>query len=147
MQRLSVDFTHALTFKLERNYRSTGHILAAANAVISRNKHRIGKTLYTAEGSGERVKIVRCENQEAEAVTVAEAILKLQGDIRLDDIAILFRTNAQAKALEKALIQRKIPCVVVKGTSFFEREEVRHCLAYLSLVADRDDDLAFRRVL
>ena len=147
MQRLSVDFTHALTFKLERNYRSTGHILAAANAVISRNMHRIGKTLYTAEGSGERVKIVRCENQEAEAVTVAEAILKLQGDRRLDDIAILFRTNAQAKALEKALIQRKIPCVVVKGTSFYEREEVRHCLAYLSLVADRNDDLAFRRVL
>src|SRR5690606_32886627 len=142
-------FPGATVVTLEENYRSTQRILAAANAVIAGNRHRHPKKLRTANGIG--APIERCEYDdeaaEAEAVAADIATRKFTGRVQWRDVAILYRTNPQAKPIEEALRARGIPYRVVGGTSFFDRKEVADAIAYLRAVANPADDVAVRRII
>ncbi len=134
--------------RLEQNYRSTGTILAAANAVIACNGTRLGKELWTSHGEGEPIYLYQAFNDLDEAGFVVERIVRWveEGGLR-SECAILYRSNAQSRVLEDALLQRGIPYRVYGGLRFFERAEIRDALAYLRLVAHRGDDAAFERVV
>jgi DNA helicase II / ATP-dependent DNA helicase PcrA len=142
-------FPGAAVVTLEENYRSTQRILAAANAVIAGNPHRHPKRLRTANGEG--APIERCEYEdevaEAEAVASEIATRRYTGRVQWRDVAVLYRTNPQAKPLEEALRAKSIPYRVVGGTSFFDRKEVADAIAWLRAVANPDDDVAVRRII
>ena len=134
--------------KLEQNYRSHGHILNAANALISHNENRLGKELWTDAGHGEPLRIYEALTDGQEAQWLLEEVRGLiQEDTLRKDIAILYRSNAQSRVLEHALFSAGIPYRVYGGLRFFERAEVKHCLAYLRLMENPDDDGAFLRVV
>jgi DNA helicase-2/ATP-dependent DNA helicase PcrA len=134
--------------RLEQNYRSHGNILDAANALISRNRKRLGKNLWTAAGKGEPLRIYEAQTDGYEAAWLAEEVQSLQRDgYARRDIAILYRSNAQSRVIEHALFSAGIPYRVYGGLRFFERQEVKHALAYLRLLANPDDDAAFLRVV
>ncbi len=142
-------FPEARTIVLDQNYRSTQHILDAANAVIGNNLLRQEKSLWSALGPGERIRRYRAGDERDEATFVADEIAALRRDegVALGDIAVFYRTNAQSRAVEEALSARGIPYKVIGGTRFYDRREVRDLLAYLRLVANPADEVSLRRVL
>jgi len=144
------DFEGCHTVRLEKNYRSTGRILAAANHVIRHNRHRKGKTLFTDGPEGEPLLLVRADDDAAEARWIADTIEeRMEEDpaARYRDFAILYRTNAQSRALEDAIRRRGIPYQIVGGVRFYERREIRDVLAYLRLLANPRDRAAFERAV
>jgi DNA helicase II / ATP-dependent DNA helicase PcrA len=147
MQDLQRDFRIERVIKLERNYRSHGHILDAANALIRHNRRRLGKNLWTAEGRGEPLRIYEAASDDEEARFVVEEVGALKaGGVALNEIAVLYRSNAQSRVLEHALFGVGLPYRVYGGLRFFERQEIKHALAYLRLIANADDDGAFLRI-
>ena len=142
------DFPEAGIIRLEQNYRSTHHILKAASCLISANGNRLGKSLWTPSEEGEKVSVRGAADSDEEAMGVARDIQTFaDGGKRLDDIAILVRVTMQMLALEEALQRLAIPYRVIGGLRFFERAEIRDINAYLRLIAQSDDDVAFERVV
>ncbi len=134
--------------KLEQNYRSHGHILDAANALIRNNGARLGKNLWTDAGAGEPVRVYEAMSDAQEAQWLVDEVKQLVREgLRRADIAVLYRSNAQSRVIEHALFSAAIPYRVYGGLRFFERQEVKHALAYLRLIANPDDDTSFARVV
>lgn len=148
MQRFLHDFPDVRLFRLEQNYRSGLSILAAANGLIARNPDRLGKTLWTAERTGEPVRIVHARDEQDEAARVVERIRMgcLEG-LRLRDHAVLYRSHAQSRAVEEALLASGVAYHIHGGVRFFERAEIKDVMAWLRCRANPDDDVAFERVL
>jgi len=142
------DFPTASVVKLEQNYRSTATILHAANAVIANNGSRMGKNLWTEGGDGEPIRIYSAYNERDEADFVVGRLQDWsdQGGLRAD-AAVLYRSNAQSRVLEESLINAGLPYRVYGGLRFFERAEIKDALAYLRLIANRDDDTSFERIV
>jgi DNA helicase-2/ATP-dependent DNA helicase PcrA len=133
---------------LEQNYRSTGNILAAANALISNNTGRLGKNLWTSDAQGDPIKLYAAFNERDEADFVVNRIREwTQRGGRRQDCAILYRSNAQSRVFEEAMIQARLPYRVYGGLRFFERAEIKDALAYLRLIFNRADDASFERVV
>ena len=152
MQHFERDFSRpdrpVQLIKLEQNYRSHGHILDAANALIKNNVTRLGKNLWTSEGRGEPVRAFAAPSDFDESSFIVDVVKGLVGDgLALDQIALLYRSNAQSRVLEHALFNAALPYRVYGGMRFFERAEIKHALAYLRLVAEPGDDGAFLRVV
>lgn len=148
IHRFLQDFSQAQTIRLEQNYRSTGNILQSANQLIANNANRLGKNLWTAGEQGEPIDIYAAFNELDEALFVASQINRwLEDGGKLDDCAILYRSNSQSRVLEEALIRANIPYRIYGGMRFFERQEIKDALAYLRLIANRQDDAAFERVV
>ncbi len=142
------DFEGADQVLLERNYRSTGNILASAEAVIERNRERHAKRLFTEREDGSPVQIVRCRGGEEEGRAVVSQVQAwVKAGRRLDEIAIFYRVNALSRGIELALNERSVPYVVVAGTEFFQRREVKDALAYARLITNPRDEAAFLRVV
>ena len=142
------DMGLAEPIKLTQNYRSHSTILDAANAVISRNANRLGKDLWTDAGVGEPIRHFEANDDREEAGFVVEAVQELYRDgLGYADVAVLYRSNAQSRAIEHALFTAGLPYRVYGGQRFFERAEIKHALAYLRLLANPDDDHAFLRVV
>jgi len=134
--------------KLEQNYRSHGHILDAANALIRNNQARLGKNLWTSEGKGEPLRAFSAASDRDEAAFIVDVVKGLSDDgVAHDEVALLYRSNAQSRVLEHALFGAGIPYRVYGGMRYFERAEVKHALAYLRLIAAPEDDGAFLRVV
>ena len=148
LQQFRRDFPAATLFKLEQNYRSTGTILKAANALIANNAGRLGKTLWTAGEDGERIRLYAAFNERDEADFVVNRIREWvdQGGVRRD-VAVLYRSNAQSRVFEEAFLNARLPYKVYGGLRFFERAEIKDALAYLRLTASRADDTSFERVV
>lgn len=148
IQRFCNDFPNHRLIRLEQNYRSTGHILDAANALITHNRGRLGKRLWTQGSRGEPIRVYAAFNDLDEARFVIDRIQHWleQGRSR-GEVAILYRSNAQSRLFEEQLIAASIPYRVYGGLRFFERAEVKSALAYLRLIANRDDDPSFERVV
>lgn len=148
IHRFSQDFPNALTTRLEQNYRSTGIILKAANALIAKNSGRLGKNLWTAGTEGIPITVYAGFNDLDEARFIANRIQdwQRQGQ-RLSNIAVLYRSNAQSRVIEETLVQFGISYRVYGGLRFFERAEIKDALAYLRLILNRNDDGAFERVV
>jgi DNA helicase II / ATP-dependent DNA helicase PcrA len=147
MAEFERDFRVQNVIRLEQNYRSFGHILDAANALIAHNKRRLGKNLWTSAGKGEPVRVHEAGSDNEEARWLVEEIQSLAREgLRLADIAMLYRSNAQSRVIEHALFSAGMPYRVYGGLRFFERLEIKHALAYLRLLANPDDDGAFLRV-
>ena len=141
------DFPGAKVIKLEQNYRSSGNILEASQKIICENKQRTDKTLYTEAGEGEPVDIESLQDEKAEANFVALKILNMQRDYPdLSDFAVLYRTNAQSYAFEKAFMDMHIPYKIVGGVRFYDRKEVKDVLAILRLVVNQRDKVSLTRV-
>jgi DNA helicase-2/ATP-dependent DNA helicase PcrA len=148
MMRLPKDFPGIETVRLEQNYRSTGTILKAANGLIAKNNGRLGKNLWTDSGDGEAIQLYAAFNEYDEAEFVTTRMKShLDGRCRFSDIAVLYRSNAQSRVLEESLIRNRIPYRIYGGLRFFERMEVKDALAYLRLLASRDDDSSFERAV
>jgi ATP-dependent DNA helicase UvrD/PcrA len=148
LQQFRRDYPNVQLFRLEQNYRSTGNILAAANALIENNNGRLGKNLWTAGEKGEPVKLYAAFNERDEADFVINRIREwVYKGGRRSDCAILYRSNAQSRAFEEALLSARIPYRVYGGLRFFERAEIKDALAYLRLVFSRADDASFERVV
>ncbi len=155
--RFDHDFPGAKIIRLERNYRSTGHILAAASHLIAHNEGRLGKTLRTEDVPGEKVQVTACWDSEEEARAIGEEIEALQRKARdegqgdqdhpLDEVAILVRASFQMREFEDRFIQLGLPYRVIGGPRFYERMEIRDALAYLRVIAQPADDLAFERIV
>jgi DNA helicase-2/ATP-dependent DNA helicase PcrA len=145
--RFERDFPGAKVIRLERNYRSTEHILAAASGLIAANKGRLGKTLWTEAAGGQRVQVRGVWDGEAESRLVAADIERWKKGRRYRDIAVLVRASFQMRAFEERFVLLQIPYTVVGGPRFFERAEIRDAHAYLRLVQSPDDDLAFERIV
>jgi DNA helicase II / ATP-dependent DNA helicase PcrA len=142
------DFDVKEVVKLEQNYRSHGHILDAANAIIAQNKARLGKNLWTAASKGEPLRVYAAANDDEEARFIVDEVKSLHREgMALSDMALLYRSNAQSRILEHALFRAGLAYRVYGGLRFFERQEVKHALAYLRLAANPDDDTAFSRVV
>ncbi len=142
------DFQVGKVIRLEQNYRSHGNILDAANALIANNENRLGKNLWTAAGSGEPLRVYESESDLAEARWIVDEVQSLSREgMRYQDIAILYRSNAQSRVIEHALFSAGIAYRVYGGLRFFERAEVKHALAYLRLIAAAEDDGALLRVV
>ena len=142
------DHDGARVVKLEQNYRSTGHILRAANAIIARNTERRPKNLFTTAGDGELIVMFEGETERDEADFVAGRISDgLRADMSPRDFAVFYRTNAQSRALEDALRARDIPYIVVGGTRFFDRAEIKTLIAYLRALINPDDAIALQRII
>ncbi len=142
------EYPGARVIKLEQNYRSTGNILNAANAVIAHNRGRKGKSLWTADKPGDKVTLYTAEDENGEARYIAEKILqaRLQNG-KWSDHAVLYRMNAQSNALERALRENAVPYRMVGGTRFYDRAEIRDVLAYLQIIANPSDELRLTRVV
>ncbi|GAA0711056.1 UvrD-helicase domain-containing protein [Dokdonella soli] len=148
VQHFLRDFPSAKTIRLEQNYRSTGNILAAANAVIAHNPDRLGKQLWTAGDAGDAIELYAAYNEQDEARYVIERIReRLRAGAKPSDNAILYRSNAQSRNFEEQLIQHDIAYRVYGGLRYFDRAEIKDALAYLRLAANRHDDAAFERAV
>jgi DNA helicase-2/ATP-dependent DNA helicase PcrA len=142
------DYAHGMVIRLEQNYRSFGHILDSANALISHNTGRLGKNLWTEQGEGEQIRVVEQPTDLLEAQWLVEEVRGLISDGRdRSQIAILYRSNAQSRVIEHALFSAGVPYKVYGGLRFFERQEIKHALAYLRLMANLDDDTSWMRVV
>ena len=148
LQRFLVDFPQAQLLRLEQNYRSSGAILAAANTLIANNSGRLGKTLWTRGAQGAPVKLYAAFNERDEAEFVVTRVLEWvqRGGARAE-AAILYRSNAQSRSFEEALIMARVPYRVYGGLRFFERAEIKDALAYLRLIVNRGDDASFERIV
>jgi DNA helicase-2/ATP-dependent DNA helicase PcrA len=148
MQELLRDFHVESVIKLEQNYRSHGNILDAANALISRNRNRLGKELWTAEHKGEPLRVYEAPTDMDEARFIADEVRHLQREgVALSEMAVLYRSNAQSRALEHALVAAGVSYRVYGGQRFYERQEIKHALAYLRLLVNQDDDNSLLRVI
>jgi DNA helicase-2/ATP-dependent DNA helicase PcrA len=148
MQELLRDFHVESVIKLEQNYRSHGNILDAANALISRNRNRLGKNLWTSESGGELLRVYEAPTDVEEAGFIVSEIQQLKSEgINLREIALLYRSNAQSRVLEHALVSAGLSYRVYGGLRFFERQEIKHALAYLRLMENTDDDNALLRII
>ncbi len=148
MQELLRDFHVENVIKLEQNYRSHANILEAANALISRNRSRLGKNLWTAESGGELLRVYEAPTDVEEANFIVSEIRQLRSEgINLKEIALLYRSNAQSRVLEHALVSAGLSYRVYGGLRFFERQEIKHALAYLRLMENTDDDNALLRII
>ncbi len=143
------DYPDCKIFRLEKNYRSTGNIVDAANSLISKNEGRIPKTCVSVGGTGEKIRLMKCFTEQEEALMIcSEIISRMRSDhARYQDFAILYRTNSQSRALEEALRKRNLPYVIFSGNSFFDRAEVKDMMAYLKLIVNVHDDESFKRVV
>ena len=148
VQRFLKDFATAQTIRLEQNYRSTANILGAANAVIAHNPDRIGKQLWTDSGEGEAIDVYAAYNEVDEARYVVDRISQWVRDGgSYSEVAVLYRSNAQSRAFEEALLAEQVPYRVYGGMRFFERAEIKDTLAYLRMIGNRADDAAFERAV
>lgn len=148
IQRFSKDYPGAKVIRLEQNYRSSGTILKAANALIAHNTGRLGKNLWTEGKEGERITMYAAFNETDEAFYIVNRIRELrQGEYNLSEIAVLYRSNAQSRVIEEALMQFGIPYRVYGGLRYFDRAEIKDALAYLRLIASQADDPAFERIV
>ena len=142
------DFGVEKVIKLEQNYRSHGNILDAANALIRNNQARLGKNLWTSEGKGEPLRVYEAATDVDEAAYILDEVRALKNEgVALSDMALLYRSNAQSRVLEHALFNAGIAYRVYGGLRFFERQEIKHALAYLRLIANPEDDGALLRVI
>lgn len=143
------DYPEAAQVKLEQNYRSTGHILHAANAVVANNSRRMPKRLFTQAGDGEPVRLYQASDERDEGRWIAAEMGKLnrEKDVDFRDMALFYRTNAQSRVLEEMLLRAGIPYQIVGGTRFFDRAEIRDVIAYLKLAVNPNDDVSARRVI
>ena len=141
-------FPGTATFKLEQNYRSTKAILEFANAAILPNSRRSPKQLWSSHEGGEKVTVMRFRDDRHEADSIGDAVKgTIDSGVKGGDVAILFRTNAQSRLFEESLRKRRVPYVLVGGTSFYERKEVKDCLAYMRLLANPMDDVSCLRIV
>ena len=151
IRRFTQDFARATLVRLEENFRSTGHILEAANAVIARDRHRLGKTLFTRKAAGLPIEVVQFHTDETEAGEIAAEILRRHAQgVAWDEFAILYRGNVHSRLFEEALLHARIPYAIVGDVGFYQRAEIKDALALLRLVSmpdDRQTDEAFRRVI
>jgi DNA helicase-2/ATP-dependent DNA helicase PcrA len=151
IRRFTRDFPNAAVYRLEENFRSTGHILGAANTVIAQDPARLGKTLFTRKPGGDPVEIVRFRNADAEASVIVSEISRRQAEgLAWDDMAVLYRSNALSRSFEEALMHARIPYALIGDVGFYQRAEIKDALALLRLAAAPDDaqaDEAFRRVI
>ena len=142
------DFKGCKTVKLEQNYRSTGHILSAANAVVRHNSQRKDKRLFTAEGDGEKIQAFQASDERDEGRWIAGEIEKLHAKgTSYDDIAVFYRTNAQSRILEDMFLRAGVPYKIVGGTRFFDRAEIRDVMAYLKMIVNPADEMSVKRVI
>ena len=142
------DYPDAHVVRLEQNYRSTGHILAAANAVVANNSRRKPKRLFTDSGDGEKIRVFQASDERDEGRWIGSEIEKLHdGGTSYDDMAVFYRTNAQSRILEDMFLRAGVPYKIVGGTRFFDRAEVRDVMAYLKVVVNPNDDVAALRVV
>ena len=141
------DFPNASIVTLEQNYRSTKHILQASNALIEQNPNRYKKNLWSALGDGEKIGLFIAQTERQEAEFVAQKILLQQVKYPLSEMAIFYRTNAQSRPFEDALLARRIPYVIIGGQSFYDRREIKDLLAYLRLIISNNDLIAFLRTI
>lgn len=148
IQQFSQDFSGAETVRLEQNYRSSANILKAANTLIANNQGRLGKELWTEDLEGEPISLYSAFNEQDEARFVCGQIEKwINSGNKASEAAILYRSNAQSRELEEALLRVNMPYRIYGGFRFYERLEIRNAMAYLRLVASRDDDAAMERVI
>ena len=148
IQQFTRDFPLAATIRLEQNYRSTSNILKAANGLIDQNLGRLGKELWTDFGDGDQIKLYAAYNEIDEARYIVECIKKWVDEGNLySESAILYRSNAQSRVLEEALLRAEMPYRIYGGQRFFERAEIRNVLSYMRLISHRDADAAFERVV
>lgn len=148
IQQFNVDFSDADTVRLEQNYRSTSTILKAANKLISNNQSRLGKNLWTEGGDGEPISLYEAFNEQDEARFIVDRVQDwFNNGNRRSDAAILYRSNAQSRELEDALLRMGMPYRIYGGHRFYERLEIKNALAYLRLVINRDDDTAVERII
>ena len=148
MQELLRDFHVENVIKLEQNYRSHANILDAANALISRNRNRLGKNLWTSESGGEQLRVYEAATDVDEAAFIVDEIRQLKSEgINLKEIALLYRSNAQSRVLEHALVSAGLSYRVYGGLRFFERQEIKHALDYLRLMENTGDDNALLRII
>ncbi|MDX2002847.1 MAG: 3'-5' exonuclease [Chitinophagales bacterium] len=143
------DYPDMRVFKLEQNYRSTNHIVNAANEIITKNKLQLPKKIWTSNGDGEKIKVVKALSDNDEGRIVADSIFeyKMREHYRNDDFAILYRTNAQSRSFEEALRRNNIAYKVYGGLSFYQRKEIKDMLAYLKLTVNHYDEEALRRII
>ncbi len=145
-----IDKTSSTMVKLEENYRSTSTILEAANSLISNNKERIEKVLRATRGEGELIKLTRCDDEISEAEAVIHRLRMIEAaktTLKWGDMAILYRTNAQSRAIEESLVRWRIPYIVVGGLRFYDRREIKDILAYLRLLINPADSISLLRVM
>ncbi len=141
------DFPGTRTIKLEQNYRSTGNILEAATTVVRHNRNRIDKELWCEAAEGEPIELIVTADERHEAEQILMRVAGLRRDHGLDEMAILYRTNAQSRALEEALARDGVPYVVVGGTRFYDRKEIKDMLAYVRAIVNPRDDVSLRRIV
>ena len=143
------DYPNANVIFLEQNYRSTKRILQAANEVISNNSNRKPKNLWTENLEGNKIQYYNADNEQAEAAFVVSKIIELtkSSDRSLQDVAILYRTNAQSRVMEEFLLKSNLPYAIVGGVKFYDRKEIKDILAYLRLISNPHDDISLRRVI
>ena len=148
MQQLTRDFHIKNVIKLEQNYRSHGNILTAANTLIKNNRSRLGKNLWTAENKGEPLRVYEAPTDAEEARFIVDEIRHLNRDgVHLTEMAVLYRSNAQSRVIEHALVSAGVSYRVYGGLRFYERQEIKHALAYLRLMQNSDDDQALLRII
>lgn len=148
IQKLEKDFTPIQTIRLEQNYRSTGNILNASNALIAHNSNRMDKSLWTDSGDGELIDLYEARTEKDEADYVVNAIKKaIEGGASASDCAILYRSNAQSRVFEDVLIKYNIAYIIYGGLRFFERAEIKDALGYLRLMENTADNVAFERIV
>ena len=141
-------YPNATLIKLEQNYRSTKRILRAADALIARNQNRQDKTLWTENEEGPKILIKRCRDEVQEAHILVQALIELQSKGQsLNQMAILYRTHAQSRILEEVLLSAKMPYRVIGSLRFYERAEIKDCLAYLRIIEHPEDDLSLLRII
>ncbi len=143
------DYPEATVIKLEQNYRSTACILTAANAVIKNNSGRKEKNLWTAKPGGDKVFLIEAEDEQDEAAKITAEIisLKTSSNMLYGDMAVLYRTHAQSRAIEEELVRNNISYQIFGGTKFYERKEIKDILAYLKVLVNKDDDLSLARII
>ena len=147
--RFKQDYPEAREFRLEQNYRSTQTIVAAANSLIAHNQRRLKKECYSCAGAGEKIGVIKAYTENEEAHLIASSIVEriYSTKASYDSFAILYRTNAQSRALEEALRKRNLPFRIYGGHSFYERAEIKDMLAYFKLVVNPKDNESFRRII
>ncbi len=146
--RFEKDFPDCKIIRLEQNYRSTQTILSAANSVVAHNMKRLGKNLWSNSDVGEPIYVVRAQNETAEARTVVNIIRReSENGFSLSDVVVLYRTNAQSRALEEQFRYSGIPYTIVGGTKFYERKEIKDILAYLRVLVNPDDSVSLLRII
>lgn len=148
IQRFEQDYANTKVVRLEQNYRSTSTILSAANALIDHNSGRMGKTLWTDGVKGEPIILYAALNEEDEALYIARKLQQYsQQGCNLQEIGVLYRSNAQSRALEEALVRLGVPYVIYGGLRFFERAEIKDALAYIKIAVNNNDNAAFERIV